>query len=162
VTHRLLNLAVWLSLLLSVAAALMWVRSWDIPETWAFTPRPSGIVYAGTGWQSHREVGSADGCLVLVQYEAFDASALPPSHGYALVEDWTGTVRRRYLPDGGVSGRLPGVAEWYYLPGAFRPKRYVAVSWLAFVLAGVPLPLLRLWLRRRRASTLPAFPIVGV
>jgi hypothetical protein len=166
---RLLNFATWLSLLLSVAAATLWVRGrCGLTDTWVFRPRPSGISFNSTGWKAHREVGSEDGYAVLVQYERFDVDnpAFPPETGYHSVDDyWLATIRNRnhLLPSyGAVEGGIPGVATWCYVQGAYHPKRYVAVSWLAFAAVGAALPAARLvarWRRRRRPRG-PAFPVL--
>ena len=76
--RRLLNIVTALSLLLSLAAAGMWVRSQFVTEGWESDPRPSGMNYEGRGWYRHRVVESAGGRLVYADYRYFVRGEEPP------------------------------------------------------------------------------------
>jgi hypothetical protein len=69
--RRLLNILTALSLLLSLAAAGMWVRSQFVTEGWEFASRPAGMNYEGKGWYRQRVVESANGGLVWADYSYF-------------------------------------------------------------------------------------------
>src|SRR5439155_22775630 len=76
--RRLFNLVMAASLALSLALSLasfsMWARSLYVTEGWESKPRPSGMIYDGSGYHSQCAVESAEGRLVFVIYRIF----IPP------------------------------------------------------------------------------------
>jgi hypothetical protein len=170
--RRLLNLATLLSLLLSLAAVFMWVRSQSVTEGWDVKPRPAGIIYSGEGWHEGRSLESAGGRLVYVSYKTYIRGTPPPIGGYQRdAKPLTPLRRDRRLGNYPIleipptaHGWIPGVAEWYSMPHyAYIPSgQFVAVSWLAIAFVGAVLPGVRVWWRwwRRRQSKGPAFPVL--
>ena len=178
--RRLANFVVLLSLLLALASAFMWLRSYVIFEAWEFQPRPSAVAapprtrearefMAPSGWTSYPQVESAKGRLAWVEYD-LSLRTPPQFGGYRVVADpftpgrWSREPRRRsIIPNGTVHRRIPGVAEWYFIPpfSYTGRQRHVAVSWPVFVAAGLILPSAVAWRRRRRRRSLaaPAFPV---
>ena len=81
-TRRLLNTATYLSLLLVLAAGIMWVRSRHIAEGWESAPRPAGMIVGGNGYHSMWAVESSNGRLVFVSHriliETTPAAPPPP------------------------------------------------------------------------------------
>ena len=75
--RRLLNTATYLSLLLALAAVVMWVRSRDIAEGWESKPSPSGMIVAGNGYYSMWAVESSKGRLVYASHRILIG---PPPH----------------------------------------------------------------------------------
>jgi hypothetical protein len=165
----LFTLATILSVVLSLAALAMQVRSGYATDSWELPPRFAPNFYAATksGRVTHRHVESTAGRLVWVNYEVREEGFTPPVSYQVVTEplapgQWgRGDVRHRneYLPLGTEHGRIPYVAEWYLTPGG---GRYITVPWLVLMFAGAALPVARwLWSKRRvRAATGPAFPII--
>lgn len=152
--RRLLNLATLLALTLALASVAMWARSHFVTGGWKFKPRPSGTIYAGSGWYRQWAVESSAGYLVWCQQ--FTEPLTPSRYDQRLLPK---------LPPPRTEGRIPGVVEWCSLPGfvSVPPGRYIAVSWLAIAALGAALPFARLalrWRRRRRAKV-PAFPVLA-
>ena len=78
--HRLLNLATLLSLLLTLAAGAMWLRSRYVSEGWESKPRPSGMTFAGSGYHSMWAMESSNGRLLYVSHKILiQPPAAPPA-----------------------------------------------------------------------------------
>jgi hypothetical protein len=169
--RRLLNLATILSVVLSLAALAMQVRSGYVIDSWELPPRPAPGFYAAaqTGVVTHRHFESTAGRFVWVDYAVWEEWLVPPVSYQAAKEPlapgqrgrndtrrWTEyrELGKPYLHH----GRIPYVAEWY-----FRDRYvYITVPWLSLFLAFALQPVARwLWSKRRaRASTGPAFPVI--
>src|SRR5215216_5652730 len=80
-TRRLLSLATLLSLILSLTAAVMWVRGLYVVEGWDSTPHPSGLIYLGQGYYQQWGVESSNGRLAWVNFRFLvrpSPRSLPP------------------------------------------------------------------------------------
>jgi hypothetical protein len=166
-----------LSLLLSLAAAGMWARSLDVTEAWHLAPRPTGTAplrYRFRAWES------ANGRLAYVEYEfhGWPPGFVSPGGGYARTYAPLSPTRHGWAfsrpPVSTVSGRIPGVAEWWDSPGApyngnaigmmrvtTGQQRLIFVPWRTVVLTGTVLPLIWAWRRwrgRHRGSAFPVLP----
>lgn len=172
--RRLLNFVTLLSLMLSAASAVMWVRSQFVTDGWEFKPRSNAPTDSQNRWHTYRLVESCRGRLLYAEYDWYNHSHISvPLSITAGYRKSTGPILPAWLlnPPGITPGRIPGVAEWYSVPrSAFVSsffttgrQRYLAVSWPAAALAGAILPdglagtQWRQW-RRRRASV-PGFPV---
>ena len=171
--RRLLNLVTFLSLAVSVVSAAMWLRSRFVTEGWEFKPRPSGMIYQGSGRHTYRLVESTGGRLVYADYDWRNDFRIPsvtfPTTGYRrsavpLTPELRGRLPNMPVeykaPQGTVTGRIP-VMEWWIVPIGYR-RRFIAVSWLALAAAGafpVSVRAMVRWWRWRQRS-LPAFPVV--
>ena len=143
--RRLSNLVVLLSLLLSMAAAFMWLRSGHLGviEAWQFAPEPSSgpsFPEMRGWWRSHRLVESSSGRLVFVKYDAFLRAPMPTDppipppivayHQFARPyapetysrDHFSFWWQRPPAPQGAVYGRVLGV-EWYWVPQRYNPSR---------------------------------------
>ena len=79
----LLNLATAASLALALASFSMSVRSEYVTEGWESKPRPSGMLYGGSGYHAQWAVESAKGRLVFVSYRMFiRSSPYDPPNSY--------------------------------------------------------------------------------
>jgi hypothetical protein len=167
--RRLLNLATILSVVLSLAALAMQVRSgYGVPDSWELPPRPAPSFNAEfqSGIVTHRHIESTAGRLVWVNYDVMEVRPIPPVfYQTAIIPLAPGQWGRddprhprEYLV-GTEHGRIPYVVEWYLTPGG---GWYIAVPWLSLFFAFALLPVARwLWSKRRaRASTGPAFPVI--
>jgi hypothetical protein len=167
--RRLLNIATILSVVLSLAALAMQVRSGYVIDSWELPPRPAPNFNAEfqSGIVTHRHIESTAGRLVWVNYDAMEMGLMPPVfYQRAVVPLAPGQLGRddpryprEYLALGTEHGRIPCVVEWYLTP---RRGRYIAVPWLSLFFVSALLPVARwLWSKRRaRASTGPAFPVI--
>ena len=78
--RRLLNLATILSVVLSLAALAMQVRSGYVIDSWELPPRPAPNFNAEfqSGIVTHRHIESTAGHLVWVNYNAMEMGLMPP------------------------------------------------------------------------------------
>jgi hypothetical protein len=178
----LLNLATLLALLLSAAAVWMSARSRHVTEAWVCKPRPSGIVFEGSGWHVQRELESSGGRLVYVSYNRFVKGEDPPEVGGYCPSARETLTPLRYdrrlpkapsflIPPATNSGQLAGVVEWRDTPryAYIGAGRHVAVTWsavavvfaLAAVTPHVARKLLGWYRRRRQRRRAAAFPVIA-
>lgn len=173
---RILNTATNLSLLLFIAAVVMWVRSWYVTEGWESKPHPAGIVFNGSGHHRQWAVEVSDGRLVYVNHRFLVMPADPAIPGgyyrlYSSVDGITGLRHNRRFPDQSRYlnqphrvGRIPGVIEWCekLTVGTANSGSYVAVPLPTIAFAALLFPVVREALRRCRVRCRPAFQVVPI
>src|SRR3954469_9357181 len=76
IRRRLLNFAALVSALLSLAAAIMWMRSGYVADVWELRPRSALKIYPT--WCRHRIVQSSGGCLAWITYAQLEYPAISP------------------------------------------------------------------------------------
>jgi hypothetical protein len=79
VRRRLFNLVTLLSLLLSLASAALWVRSYRVPEQWSTASPLVGKQVAGLvgPWERRRQIGSSRGRLIVYDSDLPGAANFP-------------------------------------------------------------------------------------
>jgi hypothetical protein len=116
VRRRLLNLLTALSLLVCVAAAALWVRSYWVPEEWSTAYKLSGKPVAGDlrAWERRRSVASSHGRLVFHVTDGPDPDMGPGQRAARPrqpVGYWRGTFLGELRPDQigttGIGGSAP-------------------------------------------------------
>src|SRR3954469_626376 len=76
IRRRLLNFAALVSALLSLAAAIMWMRSGYAADVWELRPRSALKIYPT--WCRHRIVQPPGGCRAWITYDQLEYTAIPP------------------------------------------------------------------------------------